>query len=584
VGDHQRLKQLILGEELAEFDAHGQRVAALEAARRGLPDELPDLLRQSQRGQGRQRLSRVLAAPVAEALGTAVREQRQTIVDALFPVIGPAIRRAIAEALRDFTESFNRVLESSFTPRGLRWRLESWRTGIPYVQVVLRHNLRFRLDHLFLIERDSGLVLARQSAADLPDLDADAIAGMLTAIGDFVRDSVGTAGTDGTLDSAGVGEHLVWVEPGPRANLAAFLRGVPPTGLRLLLRQRLERIHAWLEDPQREVVPGAAPDTDPVVQQSLDLQSIEKDFAAAAAAQRGRPARRWPLLLMLLVAVLALGAWQWREWQWQRQLAAAAQLLADWPGLHVDAVSGTRGKLLQVRGLIDPAAEDPRPRLRALLPPEVELDLQWRGYLATDAPIVLARAQRQLVPPPGVQLSLAQGRLLLQGEAPAAWIAQARERGAWIAGVESVDADGLRATDAAAPQAAAAPVADDWPQRVQALQALRVLFTRETDMADPDGLAALLAAAQELRALAMRRGQPLRLVCHGHNDEPGTATTNRGLRERRARWLCEKLAAAGFAAADLRAAGGEPAPNQPTIAVRAASLRLELEPASPEPP
>jgi hypothetical protein len=148
-----------------------------------------------------------------------VREQRQTVVDALFPVIGPAIRKAIAEYLRTFVEGMNSALEASLTPRGLRWRFESWRTGTPYAMVVLRHTLRFKLDHLFLIERDSGLVLDRRSAPDLPDLDSDAIAGMLTAIGEFVKDSVGRE-QGGALESARVGEHVLWVLEGPRANFA----------------------------------------------------------------------------------------------------------------------------------------------------------------------------------------------------------------------------------------------------------------------------------------------------------------------------------------------------------------------------
>ena len=156
-----------------------------------------------------------------------MRENRQVIVDVLFPVIGPAIRKAIAEALRNLVADLNGAIESSFTPRGIRWRIEAWRSGVPYAQIVLKHTLNYGIDHVFLIERDSGLVLDRESAPHLPDLDADAIAGMLTAIGEFVRDSVGRDG-GGTLDSARVGEHLLWVVQGPRANLACFIHGVPP--------------------------------------------------------------------------------------------------------------------------------------------------------------------------------------------------------------------------------------------------------------------------------------------------------------------------------------------------------------------
>ena len=164
-----------------------------------------------------------MSEPVAEALGSAVERKRQLIVDLLFPVIGPGIRKAIAEAMRSLVGDLNRALEASLSGRGLRWRVESWRTGVPYPQVVLKHTLRYRIDHLFLIEAGSGLVIHRESAPELSDLDSDAVAGMLTAIQQFVRDSVGTEAA--TLDAASVGEHLLWVESGraqtSRASCAA---------------------------------------------------------------------------------------------------------------------------------------------------------------------------------------------------------------------------------------------------------------------------------------------------------------------------------------------------------------------------
>ena len=571
--EHQRLRRLILGEQLADWETHATRMAALEAARATLPDELPLLLQQSQLGDGRRKLSQALVLPLTDALGRAAQEQRQSVVDALFPVIGPAIRKAIAESLRDFTEGFNRALESSFTPRGLRWRLESWRTGIPYVQVVLRHNLRFRLDHLFLIDRASGLVLARQSATDLPDLDADAIAGMLTAIGDFVRDSVGGGSEEntGTLDSVSVGEHLVWVEHGPRASFAAFLRGVPPAALRLILRQRLEQVHAWLSDPLR-AAPEGAPDTDPLLKETLDLQRLELATAADAVAQGSASTRRWPLLLIVAVLFALLAAWFWRDWQWQRRVDAVAQRLADWPGLHVDELRSRHGQLL-LRGLIDADAPSPRAAMAELLPAGVDIQTDLRGYLSSDDAIVRRRAQRQLQPPPGVRLNVRQGVLSLQGEADAAWAVQARQQAAWVAGVARVEASGLvESNDAQAPLRA------EWEGLLQQLAQQQVKFAREVELADAAGAAALEANALRLVELGRLLQRPVAFTCHGHNDEPGTATINQRLRESRARWLCERLAAAGIDSASLHAGSAEAAAAQPMIQDRAASLSLDGAP------
>lgn len=565
MGEHQRLKELILGEELAELNAHAERVATLETTQAELPEHLPALLLRAQRGEGRRRLAHALTTPVADALAAAVESQRRRIVDVLFPVIGPAIRKAIAEALRDFTENFNRALESSFTPRGLRWRLESWRTGIPYAQVVLRHSLRYRIDHLFLIDRDNGLVLARVSAPELPDLDADAIAGMLTAIGDFVRDSVG-GGEGGSLDSASVGEHLVWVLPGPRANLAVFLRGAPSAALRAVLYERLEQIHLELDESAADSTALAA---------HLRLDRIDAAAAEQTSASNGAP-RSWPLVVLVLLVGGLLAGWQWREWVWQQRLDAVAQRLANWPGLHLDRVDGRIGREVRVVGLIDADAEPPEPALRELLPAEVDIRLALRGFVSTDDPVVLQRVRRELDLPSGVQASVHSGVASLQGTADAAWIAEARRHAERVVGLVALDTSLLQAADDPA-----AALRAEWQRLADALPDQRVHFVRELEPRDPAELQGLVAAVQRLAALAPQLDRPLRLQCLGHNDEPGSTTTNRGLRERRAQWLCDRLRDAGIATALVHAAD-DTAPNRPIIGARAASLRFDTAPPEDE--
>ena len=270
-------------------------------------------------------MSDALAKPLANALGAAVRENRETIIDVLFPVIGPVIRKAIAEALRTLVADLNGAIESSLTPRGIAWRVEAWRSGVPYAQVVLKHRLSCRIDHVFLIERESGLVLQHEAAADLAPLDADAIAGMLTALGDFVGDSVGRE-AGAALESVRVGEHLVWIVPGPRANLACFVRGVPPAELRTLLEQRLEEIHAQFTDGDLRSAGNMA-----LRHELLSPQALLRDADAATAPSQPGTAR-WPLLLAILLATAALGWFAASRERWNLRVDSLRAKLAAQPG------------------------------------------------------------------------------------------------------------------------------------------------------------------------------------------------------------------------------------------------------------
>ena len=140
-------------------------------------------------------------------------------------MLGPAIRKAIAETLAGLVASINSTIEHSLSPHGLRWRLEAWRTGVPYAQIVLKHALIYRVEQVFLIHAETGLLLAHAWAPELKASDPELISGMLTAIRDFVVDSFSREREAGGLRRFSVGELTVMVEQGPRAVLAAVVRG-----------------------------------------------------------------------------------------------------------------------------------------------------------------------------------------------------------------------------------------------------------------------------------------------------------------------------------------------------------------------
>jgi hypothetical protein len=535
--DLDRLKELLVGDELGALDAMQARIAHLDRAQQELPARLPDAIEDAQVGAGSARMAQALAQPVTQALGAAVRENRQIIVDVLFPVIGPAIRKAIAEALRNLVADLNGAIESSLSVRGMRWRIEAWRSGVPYAQIVLKHTLTYRIDHVFLIERESGLVLDRQSAPGLEDLDGDAIAGMLTAIGEFVHDSVGRGGGN-TLDSARVGEHVLWVVQGPRANLACFIHGVPPAGLHAVLERRLEEIHTHLGD----VDDGGG--IDDAWRSSLQPDQLARAASEAEPRQRTKTAR-WPLLLILL-AGLGLLTWFFvRSERWNANIEALRTRLSAHPGFLLTDIEERGRDALIVRGMLDPDA-DP---LDASVGSSVPVQLSATGYVSTDDTVTTRRARRLLAAPPSVQVAVRDGVLALDGRADATWIEAAREHAAWIAGVRDVRI-------AVTPNVDEAALARErFDALMKSIPLLRVTFVR--DLEPVAGIEAtvdeIARDAREAGEIAGRLGKRTEWIAVGTNDDPGSASINARLRGDRARWLADALGARGVA--NVRSAG-----------------------------
>jgi hypothetical protein len=561
-GDLERLREILIGDERRALDAARTRIAELENAQRELPRRLPDAAIEALRGERTTtRIAQALSEPVAQALGTAVQRNRQGLIDALFPIIGPLIRKSIAEALRILVLDLNGAIESSFTPRGLKWRIEAWRAGVPYAQVVLKHRLAYGIDHVFLIESESGLVLRHESAPGLPALDADAIAGMLTALGDFVDDSVGQ-GSAGTLDSAQVGDHLVWVEHGPRANLACFMRGVPPTELRSQLEKRLEDIHARFPVFARA-------DNANAVAESAELGELLTPPALLRDAQ-ATPAlahapSRWPMFLALLLALTAL-AWYFAGVErWNQRVDGLRAQLQTHPGFVLRGIDTKPWRALTVRGLIDPDAEPLAAVLRHADLGEVEPRLDLAGYLSSDDAILVRRAERLLAPPDGIRLAAASRVLTVEGRASAAWIERARERAAWIPAVARVE---FTARPDADPTATARAELDALRH---ALVQRRVVFADGAQaMAGADAVVDAIADdARRVRSLARTAGVELAFTAVGVNDDSGTPVANALARAGRAQWLADALAARGIA---VVVAGEAAAP----LDMRAAYLRVTI--------
>src|SRR5688500_19337100 len=111
-------------------------------------------------GRDRQ-LARALAPTVENAISESVRRNPREVATAIFPVLGPAIRKAIAETMAGLVRSINNAVEQSLSVNGIRWRVEAWRTGIPYAEIVFKHALVYHVEQAFLIEYTSGVLLTQ---------------------------------------------------------------------------------------------------------------------------------------------------------------------------------------------------------------------------------------------------------------------------------------------------------------------------------------------------------------------------------------------------------------------------------------
>jgi hypothetical protein len=363
-------------------------------------------------------LTKALMPTVEEALQISVQNNPRILTDAIFPIIGPAIRRAIASAIQNLLQSLNETLDSSFSVKGLQWRLESLRTGKPLGEIVLLRTLRYRVEQVFLIHRKTGVLLQSAVAEAVTSQDADMVSGMLTAIQDFVRDSFG-AQAEETLGTMQVGELTVWIEQGPEALMAGVIRGTAPEELRLIFQDALETIHSEHRNELASFQGDSAPfeRSKPILE--MCLQQVQR---------RPEGKKSSPLFVGLLLSILLIGGglWLFLGFQQDQKWTSYVEKLKTQPGLFVIAAD-KQGGIYRITGLRDPLAIDPVVLFRDSNLDSSSVLSRWELYQSSDPAFVLARAQDLLQPPPTVTLRVENGTLFAKGSATRSWITEARK-------------------------------------------------------------------------------------------------------------------------------------------------------------
>lgn len=492
----EELRELLVGPEqaaLQQLQDPERRVAEIAEA-------LPEAI--ARRGTEDRLLLASLRPLAQETMTQLVKQRPQFFADLFSPIIAPTIRRSIAQAFEKTLEAIRRLTEQTFTLQGLKWRVEAWRSGLSVAEVAMRHTLLYRVDQVFLIHRETGVLLQYVFIPDAPGADSDMVSGMLTAIGQFVRDSFKGVDESQSLNAIRMGEFIVWIEAGPHAYLAVTIRGTPPADLRELLQDTLDGIHT-LQAQQFENFQGDVSAFD-VCRPELEA-CLRSESSAPLTKHSNRGAKLFVLALALgLIAWLVTGAIQAsHERERRRQLVST---LEAEPGLMTTFVDAT-SKPMRLRGLRDPLAADPERIIRDAGFKPGEVEARWEPYYSLVPAFVIRRAKQELAPPDGVTLQVDGTTLRAEGRAPNAWVVSLRRNARAIPGVVRLDESKLIDIDQAR-----------WRELAREMEAVMIRFEGTEDslgQAQRDELARGARLAIEAAAASARFGRGTQIEVTG---------------------------------------------------------------------
>jgi outer membrane protein OmpA-like peptidoglycan-associated protein len=434
-----------------------------------------------------------------KAIKYSVERDSNILSDSLFLVIGPAVRKALAKFMREVVESLNTAFDRTLSPRSIGWRIKAMRSGRSFADLVMEQTLAYRVEQVFLVHKNNGLLLRQVSAPGSIVTDPDMVSAMLQAVQDFTRDSLKLRREE-SVESISVGRFTIMVEPGPLAVIALVVQGTPPPSLRMRAQETLETTHMLLRDELAHWEGG----------QTAVFEPADPILRACLQSEPKQEEKRFPIFaalfgLILLAGVgFLIGLGVHRSGMRARLIDA----LDREPGIVV-IESRRHGGHLEVTALQDPLAADPQGIALSVGYSQGQVAFRLKPYSAGLSELTLERVRQILNPPSSVTLSLQDGVVTIGGAADAQWLEQGKTRAVSIPGVRAVQV-------ASSPGTQPADVATLSSQ----IESFGVLYQSNSAALVPGQETVLDAAASaimQLAALGRNSGVDLTVTVTGHS-------------------------------------------------------------------
>ncbi|MEQ3658897.1 MAG: OmpA family protein [Glaciecola sp.] len=299
-------------------------------------------------------VQKVLQPMVAKSVERSIKKQRQDFVDYLYPLVGSLVRKAVAVFFTDFIEKTNDIIENSFTFKGLKWRINAWRSGISFSEYVASQTFLFRVEQVLLIHKETGNLLHSLAASTTDTQDADLVSAMLGAINDFVADSFQSPTQESGEQHLGqikTDDFTLFIRQAPQVILVAAVTGN-------MSRSGLEQLQFTLEEIQRiyfNELQSYAGDAKPFDSTSGLLQDcLLAEEKAEIDDKNKRPWYGW-ITLGILFLVLA---WYLYGWWVTHQVVSKIEDLNPPPGIVIQSLSSSGRYQVELSSLRDPIAPE----------------------------------------------------------------------------------------------------------------------------------------------------------------------------------------------------------------------------------
>jgi len=213
----------ILRDSFAHKDAHTLRVLA---------EYLADIIHEASE-HDLPTLSRSLQHVIGPAIAKEIADNRDAMVDTLYPIMGGMISKYVTQAIKELMENINRKIEQGLSTERIKRKIKAKLTGVSETELLLEESADARILALFVIHKPTGLLIASAQLEENVIDDPHMVAAMASAVKDFLNDSMPLQhDVKEEIQILSYADATLYIESAGSVYLVAFLDNEPDYELR----------------------------------------------------------------------------------------------------------------------------------------------------------------------------------------------------------------------------------------------------------------------------------------------------------------------------------------------------------------
>jgi len=252
--DFHKLRELILNKEINELNNIISRVEKIEDTHKKdiLIDDLSKIitdilskniknnptklysiiypfvikgLKEELNGSSNGELSKTLAPIISSSMKEQVHQQKDSIVDALYPIMGNMISKYVTNAFKEMMVDVNHKLQDTLSSQTIKRKIKSKIYNISEAELILKESNIAKVNSIFLIHKESGMLILDIHRDNNKIEEPEMVASMLSAIKSFINDWISSHDKMSEVSEIEYGNSSIIIESAGSSYLAVVIEG-----------------------------------------------------------------------------------------------------------------------------------------------------------------------------------------------------------------------------------------------------------------------------------------------------------------------------------------------------------------------